>query len=167
MGGARKDDDAAMMAGGHVVRAAALIGFALAVAGCGVAAEDAEVCSRPPSLAAEVAATPKDELGDAMTAADACIHRWAYRLARSDDPAPDVAAGVIGACRTPIARWGEALGNAARDDAERVGRVRLVSSETGEADTPERIIFDNAADLAIFRVVQARAGRCSYKARGE
>ena len=80
---------------------------------------------------------PRLQLGqDQQTAAIGCIHRWAYRLAKADGPNREIANAVIGGCGEPIDRL-------------------LESSE----QNPTKIRAD-LETLALFHVVQARAGEC-------
>lgn len=70
-----------------------------------------------------------------------CIHRWAYRLAKSPDPAEVVAKAAVAACSDAVA-W--QVNNAKPED-----RTQLLAD-----------IMRSAPDWALFRVVQARAGSC-------
>ena len=82
-------------------------------------------------------------------ARDECIHNWAYRLARSDDSAEAVVGAVIGACRTSIDR-----------------SATMVAAGDPEAERFYLAEFERASrERALFRIVQARAGRCSLEPR--
>lgn len=76
-----------------------------------------------------------------------CIHKWAYRLARSQDPAEIVAKAVVTACN-----------DVANYAVEHVPNI-----------TPEQRIERYSGALAVgqvtalFRVVQARAGHCAVR----
>ena len=111
----------------------------------GWTADQQQICSPPPPFR-EVA--PADPYQQAV-ARDECIHNWAYRLARSDDDAEAVVGAVIGACRTSIDRSATMV---AEGDPE-AERFYLAEFERG------------SRERALFRVVQARAGRCSLEPR--
>jgi hypothetical protein len=75
----------------------------------------------------------------------ACVHRWAYRLAGSRDPAKVVAEAVVDACND-VANYypnGAAL-TSSDEDREQYKAARQV-----------------AENDALFRVVQSRAGNCA------
>jgi len=109
------------------MRSIALV--ALALAGCQQAQKaDDRICLTAPS---EIAP------GDMK----ACVHKWAYRLARSSDPAETVAKAVVAACND--------VANAA---VEKLGTVNQVERYEGTVRLAETD--------ALFRVVQARAGHC-------
>ncbi len=111
----------------------------------GWAADQQQICSPPPPFR-EVA--PADPYQQAV-ARDECIHNWAYRLARSDDDAEAVVGAVIGACRTSIDR-----------------SATMVAAGDPEAERFYLAEFERASrERALFRVVQARAGRCSLEPR--
>lgn len=75
---------------------------------------------------------------------DECIHRWGYRLAAAPDDADAVVGAVIGACRAQIDRSATLLGEG-DEEAERYYLTEM-----------ERV----ARERALYRVVQARAGKC-------
>lgn len=111
----------------------------------GWTADQQQICSPPPPFR-EVA--PADPYQQAV-ARDECIHNWAYRLARSDDGAEAVVGAVIGACRTSIDR-----------------SATMVAAGDPEAERFYLAEFERASrERALFRVVQARAGRCSLEPR--
>lgn len=101
----------------------------LGLTGCRWKADD-RICLTPDSVIAP---------GDM----NACVHKWAYRLAVSPDPAGVVAKAVVRACN-----------DVANSAAEKVGKDEQARQEAylgniavGETE-------------ALFRVVQARAGQC-------
>ena len=111
----------------------------------GWAADQQQICSPPPPFR-EVA--PADAYQQAV-ARDECIHNWSYRLARSEDDAEAVVGAVIGACRTSIDR-----------------SATMVAAGDPEAERFYLAEFERASrERALFRVVQARAGRCSLEPR--
>lgn len=100
---------------------------------------DPGICLSPPVLDIGAAERP-----------DACAHRWAYRLARSDDPADVVALATLEACREPIMFAAQA-----RLDAN----LAASDDTTPHAGVLEQV-RQEALDHARYRVVQARAGNC-------
>jgi hypothetical protein len=92
-------------------------------------AQDGRICLNPPRV------EKSGGWGD-------CVHRWAYRLARSPDPAEVVAKAAVTACASDIA-W-------QFNNAEPEQRERLLED-----------INRSAPQLALFHVVQARAGNCN------
>ena len=115
----------------NIVRAAALIALSV-LAGCkekNVVA-DRHICLDPPALSQHTT--------------DACVHRWAYRLAGAPESARDVASAVTGGCAANI---GADIYNMAKGDPART-----------DYWTPH--IRRMALEKALFHVVQARAGHC-------
>lgn len=127
----------------------------LTLAGCG-ARPDNSICTAiidPPS--------PKDATeslalqGDAawqVKRADACVHRQAYRLARSSDPATIVAKAVVEACRSPISAVGPLISLDERDVGVNPPRW-VVDSRLREVDG----LYEQRA---LSKVVEGRAGNC-------
>jgi hypothetical protein len=76
----------------------------------------------------------------------ACVHKWAYRLSRAPDPAQTVADATVAACADAIA-W--QVNNGAEKDASPPERKVLGDQ-----------IMVSARELALFHVVQSRAGNC-------
>lgn len=72
----------------------------------------------------------------------ACVHRWGYRLAGSGDPATTVAQAVVAGCADAIA-------------------YQINEAEPGEQAKLANDIMRSAQGLALFHVVQARAGHCA------
>lgn len=111
----------------------------------GWTADQQRICSPPPPFRE---AAPADAYQQAV-ARDECIHNWAYRLARSNDDAEAVVGAVIGACRTSIDR-----------------SATMVAAGDPEAERFYLAQFERASrERALFRIVQARAGRCSLEPR--
>lgn len=111
----------------------------------GWAAQNQQICSPPPPFRE---AAPADAYQQAV-ARDECIHNWAYRLARSPDQADAVVGAVLGACRTSIVR-----------------SATMVAEGDPEAERFYLADFERSSrERALFRVVQARAGRCSLEPR--
>lgn len=101
----------------------------LALAACNQSEQDDRICHTPSSAAIS---------GDW----DACANRWAYRLARSPDPAIVVAKAVATACGDTIA-W--QVNNADEGEDRQQLAADLMRSLDG---------------FALYYVVQARAGKC-------
>lgn len=86
-----------------------------------------------------------------------CITTWAYRLAPAKDTAETVADSVMYACRSMIAI-----------DSEQVV-AKNADLIKGDSAFAQQLKDQNVADLrkgAVFRVVQARAGKCPARASG-
>lgn len=81
-----------------------------------------------------------------------CVHKWAYRLAASSDPATTVAKAVVRAC-DDVARHA-ATEDAAGPAVQAAGNPAAVRAEFYATRLSE------GEKEALFRVVQARAGHC-------
>ena len=93
--------------------------------------------------------------GDAA-AFDDCLHRWGYRLAKSEDSAGDVAQAVVAACGPALSRWNQSSLTQAP-----AGPDTAVSLITGESSTTIGERYSLAQSKALFYVVQGRAGNCA------
>lgn len=137
------------------------IGFVAAVAasalltGCG-SRGDSSVCTpilEPTTPAdAEASVAAQRDADWQRKRADACVHRQAYRLAASGDPAETVAAAAVEACEAAVAH--SAAVNAHWE------------MEQGYLAAGDQVI-QRAADIkanyqrfALLKVVEGRAGRC-------
>jgi hypothetical protein len=129
------------------MRQAILVAVCMALAGCSL--EDPRICSTPPAI--QTPGVDNTDLGNA----DGCVHRWAYRLARSKEAPDQVAEAVLGACHEPISRYIRSIAERS-SDADRVYRSPLTNRETTFAADE----FAQRRLEAKFHVVQARAGRC-------
>lgn len=125
------------------------------LAGCGVQADPniCEAITEPPEM-------PPQESRDHMLerrriAAEACVHRWAYRLARSNEAAPIVAQAVEERCETEITTGLMLVTPPVASRLEREGTP--YDRAWKEAEAQGR---DSYAALSMMRVVQARAGNC-------
>lgn len=121
------------------IAAGFLAGLSFVAAGCD--RPDDRICSTP---SAEI--TPGDT--------QACAHKWAYRLARSNESVETVAEAVATACND--------VANYAADKASKSDAVQA-------AGDPEAVRLEGyKGSLAIikneaqFRIVQARAGHCDF-----
>jgi hypothetical protein len=83
-----------------------------------------------------------------------CVQAQAYRLARSPDPASDVAQAVVGACMDNIESAARAWEPG--DDGRRIS----IHPRTGAEVTSTEAEFEDALLQARFYVVHARAGKC-------
>jgi hypothetical protein len=108
-----------------------------------------KTCLTPPAVdtleAVAAVKTPQDQ----ATLTASCVHRWAYRLAKAEGPSNEIAKAVVGGCREAIDREGNLYLETSKDgmtmpQLERI-RARLESKYS---------------ELALFHVVQARAGNC-------
>ena len=136
-------------------RYASGLALVLLLAGCA----DDRVCTKPPSLDENIktfgASTPEATSGAqsetvaSRIAQEGCVHRWAYRLADADDPALIVARATLAVCETSPA-WSSAA------------RARLYAQSNPNFDSASYRAWqrEELSDLALFHVVQARAGRC-------
>ena len=136
------------------MRAAIILIAAMGLSACDN--NSAEICTVPASLEVAMAklgepyqtipglpeaAQRSIRLGDF---AEACVHRWSYRLAKSSDPASTVADAVVAGCVVPIQNWSAARASTFEEYRENAYR-------TTRAEMREQ---------ALFNVVQARAGDC-------
>lgn len=124
--------------------------LSLAVAACSQGGE--RICSPPLPLSAAhdklIVSQGVAEVLAAREAAEACVHRWGYRLASAPDAAETVARAVVAGC----------------DDAPAYSlqaRTALLQKHNMAFDGGSMVAErERLKGLALFRVVQARAGRC-------
>ena len=102
--------------------------------------QDKNICAPAPPLRQQPAANAYEQ----AIQRDECIHRWSYAFSRTPDTAEAVVGAVVGACRADINRSATLLGNG-DPEAERW--------YLGEMERAAR-------ERALYRVIQARAGRC-------
>ena len=132
--------------------AAALAGFL--VSGCNGPA--ANICVEPPPLDAVLG--NKTDAPSVAEFSRQCVHRWAYRLAQSPDPAPVVADAVMGACADLVFRSAYAKEYEARIREE---SVMGFDSFTGQEANQYVVTAKELRRQALYHVVQARAGKCA------
>jgi hypothetical protein len=92
--------------------------------------------------------------------AEACVHRWAYRLAKAGESAMVTTRGVLSACEVPIDHFHQAA-------IISLGMTRQIAGvEATEADYAElrRSDDEHMEKLALFHVMQAKAGHCPVPA---
>ena len=125
--------------------------FALLVAGCGVQSPkgDDRICATPPPL--DLAAAAKvTKSWEQIELTDSCIHRWGYRLAKSPGTNRDIASAVLGACRDALLRESDLMFRENAGKAPSANDERAMMTE----------LRDRYFETALFRVTQARAGKC-------
>lgn len=99
---------------------------------------------------------PSAAAADASAPLEDCLHRWAYSLAPSSDPAEQVATATVAACAGQLSAWNrEALTPATGVPAQGLSLM------TGEPISPMAAHREFAESRALFYVVQARAGHCA------
>lgn len=120
-----------------------------------------KVCLTPPSPDYSNPA-PSDDGSVAVKQqkANTCVHRWAYKLARSPDPASVVAEAVMGACRETLLPLTYALYELGQTD-ETTNPDLALSERTGRHIPLGQDVYDDMRATALFHVVQARAGKCN------
>jgi hypothetical protein len=150
-----------------IVGGALVLAVGLVAAGCAerngtgrtAGVGDSKICTP----FAQAGTTPTDPTavgpaagGDAA-AFDDCLHRWGYRLAKSDDAADDVAVAVLAACTPVLSRWNQST-LAAQPPGTADTALSLVTGKSG--NTPEDR-YEMGRAKAQFYVVQGRAGNCA------
>ncbi|HQP21154.1 MAG TPA: hypothetical protein PLG07_12650 [Phenylobacterium sp.] len=129
------------------------------LAACGPQAGVKGLCTPFETADAKPAAgvpAPSAAAADASAPLEDCLHRWAYSLAGSSDPADQVASATVAACAGQLSAWNrEALAPAATAPAQ------ALSLMTGEPVSPMTAHREFAESRALFYVVQARAGHCA------
>ena len=115
----------------------ALLGMMLCVSACS-SHNDPNICTSPAPLWA-----PRTRADVAQN----CVHRWSYRLARAPGPNPEIAVATLGACDEAFDYWAE----------DRRRRENLPNERLPEI---KQAIRQQMQQLALYRVVQARAGNC-------
>ena len=122
---------------------------------------DAKICT--PFKAATPAANPSDVAAapgaptDGAGEFDECLHRWGYRLAKSEDAADIAARAVVAACGEALSRWNtQALTQAGPNTSQ-----ATLDLHTGRSTTMLEQRYGYAEGKALFYVVQGRAGNCA------
>lgn len=100
-----------------------------------------------------------DTLPWTKTAAEACLHRNAYRLAASEDAADIVARAVVQACESEVLKAVSLYRADSYDFAIRVGRA-TTDQAYQTADAAEANAQKSYLEYAMMRVVEGRAGNC-------
>lgn len=143
------------------MRSAMILGAALmTVTGCSQVGPNDAICEPLPSmLMSEDDSSRHTNPIYQRALATQCIHRLAYRLAMSGDPAPVVADAVMGGCESAVF---QAAYTAEADDQGRGAEAPMgFDSLTGEAINRYEQSAREFRRMALFRVVEARAGNCA------
>lgn len=111
------------------MRTCGVLCLALALTGCEFDKQDDRICSHAPSTIVP---------GDMQ----ACVHKWAYRLARAPGTTSEIVEAALQAC----------------DDVALFNSRKLNDFQARDREYRQQLLLGR--DQAAFRVVQARAGRC-------
>lgn len=133
----------------HMHRVVFILALTTTLAGCGLG-QDNSICTVIPSTT--LPDDGSDTGGREGMIAEACVHRQAYRLSRSSDPAEIVARAAIEACEQPI-------DTAARLSA-RYTHDTLRLNDEDHIDVRIEQIKEGYERLALLKVVEGRAGKC-------
>ena len=90
------------------------------------------------------------------TRAEACVHRQAYRLAPSTDPAETVARAALEACDAEIGAAVALIHGRTYDATQGFSREQKLESAKYYADRASK----SYERLALLKVVEGRAGKC-------
>ena len=141
------------------------IGLAvLMLGGCRLPGKD--ICTPLPTVEARMQASvvanapgsnPSERVFASITVAEFCIQQTARQFASSGDRADVVADAVVAHCREDVSRV-----VAAQQAADRASNNTspVVSASTGRVTTLEARSFTEMRQLALARVVEARASHC-------
>ena len=113
------------------------------------AEQDDRICLNPTPLAVG-AADNIEKSWEQMGLTTDCIHRWSYRLARSTGPNREIAEAALGGCRDAVLREGNMMFQ------ESTGREPNAAEERSMYNA----LKEGYSEVALFHVVQARAGNC-------
>ncbi|WP_374469890.1 hypothetical protein [Phenylobacterium sp.] len=148
---------------------AALVVAGLALTACsenerrGAAGADSRLCI--PFAGAQAgegaAAAPAAAPAGPSAAMDDCLHRWGYALAKSSDPADQVAGAVLAACMPALARWNQQALAPSPGPVDGAPPAQAQSLVTGEDTNAMAERYRYAESRALFYVVQGRAGNCA------
>ena len=118
------------------------------------------ICTPFPAAAAQTVGGPAAaSSADPSAPLDDCLHRWAYSLAASDDPAEAVADATVAACTAALSRWNQqGMAPTTGPGGDTADATSLV---TGQPVTAFVAHHEFAQGRALFYVVQARAGHCA------
>jgi hypothetical protein len=159
-------------------------GLVVALSGCDrFSGSNGAICSTPETFPAGIKLPPVER-------SKWCVHRWAYKLAQSDEAVGIVADAAVGACLESLeasqvalgafqAGRGAQPGEEAAADApwlqfRRAGRGIQQGEEVASGGSGQGFsrfsgrnigiaaqAYEELRAEALFRVVQARAGKCS------
>lgn len=142
------------------------LALAVALSGCGkVSGANDAICTTPAIYPVGVNLPPVER-------SKWCVHRWAYKLAQSNEPVGVVADAAVGACLDALLASQVELGAFQAGKGVQPGGPdgQIVASrgaEQGFSLFSGRSIgvaaqtYELLRSEAVFRVVQARAGKCS------
>lgn len=134
---------------------------ALSLGACSNAQQGVKgICTPFPAAATQAVGGPAAvSSADPSAPLDDCLHRWAYSLAASDDPAEAVADATVAACTAALSRWNQqGMAPTSGPGGDTADATSLV---TGQPVTAFVAHHEFAQGRALFYVVQARAGRCA------
>lgn len=140
---------------------------ALSLGACSGARQGVKgICTPFPATASQAVGGPTAASNsDPSAPVDDCLHRWAYSLAGSDDPAEAVADATVAACTASLSRWNQqGMAPASGPGGDSSEAVSLV---TGQPTNAFQAHHDFAQGRALFYVVQARAGHCAPPPAGK
>jgi hypothetical protein len=122
-----------------------------ALAGCDKLSQKPNdaICLTPPSLDEVVG--PAKSAQEQAELTKGCVHRWSYRLAGAPGSNSEIAKAVIGACR-------EAL-MVERNFYLNAGETTTLAA----LEQRKKQLEAEYLEMALFHVVQARAGHCEVK----
>lgn len=147
------------------MRTLVVVVAALALGSCSQGA--ANICEPVPDLATDIGPDPVEKMAARdpawlRTRATNCVHRWGYRLAGSKDEGETVAKAVMKACNDAVNEHADAFARRTADDlygdnptTDAQSHDRFDFIEEGRAFTLAELESE-----ALFRVQQARAGKC-------
>lgn len=131
------------------------IGAALLLGSCGPQ-PDSNICLKVSAPEAPAGRSVQFNEEWQRQNAEACVHRQAYRLAKSGDPAQTVADAVVEACESEI-------GTATMFIHGRTFRESLapdIQTKVKEAEADQKRAEASYRSLALLKVVEGRAGHC-------
>ena len=105
------------------------------------------ICQQTPGFIVSAATSSVEQL----ETTEMCIHKWAYRLGRGAGSNTEIARATVGACR-------EALDYYLKFKVEEANATDEPFSDEQWQESAKRF-----EELALFRVVQGRAGQCTIR----
>jgi hypothetical protein len=132
------------------------------LAACDTARQDNRICTTPmlldvsPEAMVKANQSGQDPVYQSEQLTQ-CVHRWAYRLAPSNDTAKETAEAALMGCKDIVTRYGIALGVDRRNRGQSESGFDLQGREVNSFEEAYR----QGMEQALFHVVQARAGKCA------
>ena len=142
------------------------LALSVALSGCGkINGGNDAICTTPAIYSVGIDKPPVER-------SKWCVHRWAYKLAPSSEPVGVVADAAIGACLDALQAAQVELGAYQADTRKNLeGRLEPevaaraadegVSLFSGRSIGVAAKTYEDLRAEAVFRVVQARAGKCN------